>query len=576
MGAVKHPVSTLARLVHENFLWLLLGSYALAAVAPGPGLALAQATPANLSVLGERSPLTVPMLLLAGLLWRAGLEVRLGALRHLLARPGVLLAGLAANLAVPVAFILASAQVLRFWHDPEGMQNVLLGLGLVAAMPIAGSATAWSQKAEGNLSLSLALVLCSTFLSLWTTPLTLQAVSVALADEQAAALQVLAEGGAGAFLFLCVLVPTTLGILSRGLLGEQRLARARAALKVLGCADLLLLVYANTAAALPAALARSGPDLLAAMFGVAASFCVVCFAAGWLVARLLRASRAEETSLLFALGMSNNGTGLVLASVALAGRPQATLMIVGYNLVQHLVAGTVDFLRARQPEPAPSLSRLAWALRPVVTFGSVLVAGVALASACTLYWNVRTLADTNSWVVHTHQVLVRLHQTLSLLKDAETGQRGYLLTGREHYLEPYRDAVAGLPERRADLKALTADNPEQQARFPELERRVRAKLAELRRAIAARREEGHNAALAVVLEDSGKREMDAIRRLVARMEATERAALERRTAEADRRGRRAVGSVLVVGALFLTLPLLRGLAGPAGPGAKPFRPLDSF
>ena len=41
MGTVKHPLTTLARLAHENFLWLLLGTYALAAFAPGPGLVLA-------------------------------------------------------------------------------------------------------------------------------------------------------------------------------------------------------------------------------------------------------------------------------------------------------------------------------------------------------------------------------------------------------------------------------------------------------------------------------------------------------------------------------------------------------
>ena len=57
-----------------------------------------------------------------------------------------------------------------------GSPYVLVALGLIAAMPIAGSATAWSQKSNGDLSLSLGLVLGSTLLSMWTTPLTLRAV----------------------------------------------------------------------------------------------------------------------------------------------------------------------------------------------------------------------------------------------------------------------------------------------------------------------------------------------------------------------------------------------------------------
>jgi len=143
----------------------------------------------------------------------------------------------------------------------------------------------------------------------------------------------------------------------------------------------------------------------------------VAFAAGWLVARILRTDRSEETALLFGLGMNNNGTGLVLAGAVLADRPQVTTMIVCYNLIQHLVAGSVDYLRGRQQqeiaETEPTGEVRSWrewrqwlvpALRPFLTFGYTLAAGVILASACGLYWNVRTLANTNRWVIHTYQV----------------------------------------------------------------------------------------------------------------------------------------------------------------------------
>ena len=67
---------------------------------------------------------------------------------------------------------------MRFWHNPEGVQNILVGLALVASMPIAGASTAWSQNANGDMTLSLGLVLLSTFLSPITTPVVLNSVAM--------------------------------------------------------------------------------------------------------------------------------------------------------------------------------------------------------------------------------------------------------------------------------------------------------------------------------------------------------------------------------------------------------------
>ena len=93
---------------------------------------------------------------------------------------------------------------------------------------------------------------------------------------------------------------------------------------------------------LPQAVARPDPDFLAVTLAIVVGLCVLAFAAGWAIARLLRADRDQRTSLMFGLGMNNNGTGLVLASMALADHPRVMLPIIFYNLVQHLVAGAVD------------------------------------------------------------------------------------------------------------------------------------------------------------------------------------------------------------------------------------------
>ena len=80
-----------------------------------------------------------------------------------------------------------------------------------------------------------------------------------------------------------------------------------------------------------------------------------------------------------------------------------------------------------------------------VAFAALIVVGA------TSYLSTRKLLDTSQWVSHTHQVLEKLEGVLSLLKDAETGQRGYLLTGEDHYLEPYNARTRRAPQAVKDV-----------------------------------------------------------------------------------------------------------------------------
>jgi bile acid:Na+ symporter, BASS family len=580
MSDSRPTFAGMAHLADRFFLLLLLAGYALAAVFPDPGLRIGGASLSEFTLFGDRVRLSLPMLLLAILLWNAGLSVPTRQLGGLLRRPSLLLTGLVANLFVPLAFILGVSGMTRLWHGGDDVQGVLVGLGLVAAMPIAGSAAAWSRKADGDQALSLGLVVGSTFLSPLTTPVILYAVSLMAGEGPAADLRGLAGHGTGVFLILCVLTPSLLGMLTLRVVGEGRVAAARPYLKILNAGVLLLLIYSSASATLPGAMSRFAPDFIGAMLAVAVGFCVVCFASGWLVARLLRAGKPEQASLLFGLGMNNNGTGMVLASSAMAGRPEVMLLVVCYNLVQHLVAGSVDFLRQRQVAPAAIEGRLSWrsALRPVLSFGFLLVAGMVLANASAAYWNLRTVAATQRWVAHTHEALTQTKETLSQLKDAETGQRGYLITGDCRYLEPYESAVGAIHGRFERLREMTADNPNQRSRTDKLKEMIDDRLTELDETIILRREKGFDAAREVVLADRGKKRMDEIRRLVGEMEAEEQELLERRTAEFDARVSRSLGMVVVVTCIVLVSFFVKRLiAEPAGaqptPAVEPAAPL---
>ncbi len=558
-------LKTLAQGADKNFFALLLGCYAAAAVLPEAGVWLAHRTFGHLTIGSETAPVSLGMLLLACLLANAGMGMELERLRHLLRQPVPLLVGLLANLLVPVLFILCLAQGLRWWHDPDQMQNILVAIGLIAAMPIAGSATAWSQKSNGDLSLSLGLVLGSTLLSMWTTPLTLRAVGLVTTGEHARTLHDLAGSGTGLFLFAWVLAPTVLGMLVRAAVGNERVRAARPVLKVLSAVTLLLLIYINSASALPQVLDQLGLDLLAALLGIAVSFCTVAFTAGWLVAQLLRVDRGGEIALIYGLGMNNNGTGLVLASATLSHWPQVSFTIVCYNLVQHLVAGCVDFALARQG-PAEELA-LDWSylltrlVRPFRSFGFTLVTAVLLTNACASYWNVRSLDVTYRRVSHNHEVITLVQSTLGLLKDAETGQRGFLLTGREHYLEPYHEATAVLHDRLKRLQELTVESADQQGRLRKLEARIAAKFEELHETLRARQEGGLDAAVSALADDRGKQEMDSIRRLMGAITEAEEESLETWTAEAEARLRRALLTIVVLSVLVLIYHLLAGWRG---------------
>ena len=341
-------VPTVSHFLHEQFLWLVLGSYVVAAVCPAFGLWIRDVSVGDFVLAGVRIRLTLPMLMLALLLFNAGLGVETARLASLLRSAPLLGAGLAANLLIPIAFIFAVSQAMRFWHNPDEVQNLLIGLALVASMPIAGSSTAWSQNNNGSMALSLGLVLLSTLLSPLTTPVALHSVGFMAKGEYATTLHHLADQGTGLFLTACVVLPSVFGVLGRLVVGGPRVERVKPHLKLVNSINLLLLNYSNGSVSLPQAVADPDWDFLVVTLGLALGLCVLAFASGWWLSRLFRADAAQRAALMFGLGMNNNGTGLVLASLALAHLPRVMLPIIFYNLVQHLVAGAASFLLFRR------------------------------------------------------------------------------------------------------------------------------------------------------------------------------------------------------------------------------------
>jgi BASS family bile acid:Na+ symporter len=344
----KNLVVSLSHVVHENFLWFVLGSYVVAAAWPTLGVMIRDVSFGTIILFKETVKISLPVVMLAFLLLNAGLGVQTSELKNLGRRPLVLAAGLAGNLFVPIAYIGVVSQTMQLWHNSDEVQNILVGLALVASMPIAGSSTAWSQNANGNLALSLGLVVLSTLLSPLTTPVVLHAVGLLTTGDYSEDLHELASSGTGGFLAVGVILPVLLGMAGHAAVGEARIASSKPALKLVNSINLLLLTYSNASLSLPQVVAEPDWDFLAVILAAVACLCVLAFVSGWLIAWLVRADVRQRISLMFGLGMNNNGTGLVLASMALADHPLVLLPIIFYNLVQHLVAGGVDFILSRK------------------------------------------------------------------------------------------------------------------------------------------------------------------------------------------------------------------------------------
>jgi len=138
------------------------------------------------------------------------------------------------------------------------------------------------------------------------------------------------------------------------------------------------------------------------------------------------------------------------------------------------------------------------------------------------------LRETNRSVTHTNEVLMSLEKIISLTKDAETGQRGYLITGESPYLKPYDSALQSLDSQLTHLAELTIDSASQQSNFLALKNRVNTKLKSLKDSLLVFQNNGYEAARSLVLSDEGKLAMNAVRSQIAKMKAEEKSLLTQR------------------------------------------------
>lgn len=170
------------------------------------------------------------------------------------------------------------------------------------------------------------------------------------------------------------------------------------------------------------------------------------------------------------------------------------------------------------------------------TFGRKIGLGFAVAAialfviALTGYRSITTLVEADEWVAHTHEVRAQVSSLFVQVLNLETSQRGYLITGKDEYLEPYRTALPEVDREYGELRRLTLDNPTQQRNLDELHGLLDTRRERLKAALDA---PTFDAAKALISSDASKVAMDRLRVVLAELDAEEARLLEARRHDAQ-------------------------------------------
>ena len=199
---------------------------------------------------------------------------------------------------------------------------------------------------------------------------------------------------------------------------------------------------------------------------------------------------------------------------------------------------------------------MSWVLSKRATFAAILLLIFLAINFNVSLRSINSLTETQDQVLHTHQVLITMSDLLSTVKDAETGQRGYVITGDEAYLTPYHDAVAHIHTAYAALKNYVSGNPDQAGLALKLQGPIDAKLAELEETILLYKRDGFEATRKVIDTDRGKNLMDQIRAIVGEMQTREQTERDQRIAESASSRKNALLTFALASVVSLALLLV--------------------
>jgi len=199
-----------------------------------------------------------------------------------------------------------------------------------------------------------------------------------------------------------------------------------------------------------------------------------------------------------------------------------------------------------------------WNVGTKIAVGFAIVLIIFVIVGAVAYRSVGRQTETASAVTHSYAVENELTLLLASLQDAETGQRGYLITGTDSYLAPYTAALPQIEQHREELSRLVADDPDELAHLDALGPLITQKLSVLQQTIDIRRAKDFASAQAIVMTDRGKNAMDAIRGVLQEMRTQEEDLLKVRAAARELDARDTSWTILIGTLLAALVAVIAG------------------
>ncbi|MDC3952998.1 CHASE3 domain-containing protein [Polyangium jinanense] len=221
--------------------------------------------------------------------------------------------------------------------------------------------------------------------------------------------------------------------------------------------------------------------------------------------------------------------------------------------------------------------RKSWTVGQQIAAGFLLPLLILIALGAFSYRSTQRLLATSEAVTHAHEEMTGLSSFLAALDETETGKRGFVITGREEFLQPYHTGKKGVGIELRQLEELFGDDSDQRVRVKQLRPLVEERLREIDETIDTRRTQGFDAAVKIVIEGNGAKVMDRIRHVVAELKTHEQRLLTERSTDA-KQAAAWLSQILIFGTLAAVLIvasiavfLTRGLGARIGAAVQHIR-----
>ena len=219
----------------------------------------------------------------------------------------------------------------------------------------------------------------------------------------------------------------------------------------------------------------------------------------------------------------------------------------------------MSFMPIPSTEPQPRTNRSEHSFARKIQAGFWVVGAILLSIGLASYQSLREFDETVDWAAHSQEILVRLQTVLSDVQDIEIGLRGYIMTGKERFLSPYKNGLDALSRDRKALSTIVQedplDHPDQPHNLATLEALIDKKVALLNAMLALRKDLPYQSSQMEPYMAESKDLMDAIRVVITDMQMLEKTRLTERDRHADDHGKRAI-LYFVVGVLIEIIILI--------------------